>query len=757
MQVLLNNKQATFKHNSLSLSGETSMRTSGSITFLKTGDTDPKSGDRVDIFDGSGAKIFGGFVKKPKLTNNNGLVEIKTKLVDNTDIMNRRVVAETYTARADHDIIEDIHKRYLKDEGVKLGVISSDAHGSSRESKQVSTESEFRKGTLSSVEVSSEGVMTLENVSSKPPLTSTHENFEDRSLNFDLGLRGGWERTTLHPYSGSYCYKNDHISSSWDDEDERGNTDPNFKEESFTVTVGDGLKGKLSFRYWISSKDSHYFKLLIDSEEYLRVSGLDETWRLFETDLDPGDHDVKLLYEKMDGGSEGYDQAMIDELLFEEWEGLTYAPNGQRVEPKITSQNGSIKRVIIDYIGFTPPGTSVDFYYMLDGMSEWQPAGGNGVDRMFNGATGIDIKAELTTDDTTITPAVDEIRYKLETVAGTTIRRSVFNYVSAAQSLDDLAELSGATWWITPDKTLHYVDRSEFKAPWSITPDHMPTRDIEVETDLKEYRNRQYMRAGKDTTDIQTETMKGDGEKKTFNVGYGVAERPTVKVNGTSHSVGIRQVDENKHFYWAKNEKEITQDDTMSPLTSSDTLTIEYKGLYPIIVVAEDQQEVQDMQQRTGDTGLYENLVENQNIDDSDVALEFANSKLRKYARINKKVTFETIKKGLQPGQLLPISLPEYRLNDEFLIRSVEAKPFNDDFIVYAIEAVDGEDVGGWGNFFKWLARADQTYVIRENEVLIRVAHQEEGIGWTGTVGMTYNTCVFPSPTVYPAKDFYPC
>ncbi len=151
--------------------------------------------------------------------------------------------------------------------------------------------------------------------------------------------------------------------------------------------------------------------------------------------------------------------------------------------------------------------------------------------------------------------------------------------------------------------------------------------------------------------------------------------------------------------------------------------------------------------------------------------MEFANSKLIKYAKINTRIRFETIKKGLQAGQLLTINLPDYDINDEFLITSVQVKPFNDEYILYSIEAVDGDDVGGWENFFKQLAKASKTYVIRENEVLIRLATQSERFGFGEHQDYTIFVCKFPNngyvtfygaqpalvDALYPSYDFYPC
>ena len=748
MRVLVNGVETNhYDPNSIRISNGVGRRSTGSITFLRKDGFTIRSGERVDIYDDDGDHIFGGFAKRPRLRfiNTKGVAEIQVQLVDNTDILQRRIVAETYVDALDFEIIRDIHARYLAEEGIKLGVIVSNSSDVTTETNIETTKTDFTSGVLAGVEVDEGGTMTLENISDNPPLSRIVEDFADKTYNFDFD--GTWYRSSFKAYEGIYGFRSANI----DDREESITT--------FHVTVRDGAIGKLSFFYWVSSEpNGDFFKVYVNqTQEVLRTSGVDETWRYFSVQLPPGEHEIALIFKKDRSVSRGYDCAVIDKIVFEEWEGLVYPPQGERIAPKLTSTSDVIKTVRIEWDGETPEGTSVEFYYSLDNQETWELATDNIIRRSVNGAEGLDIKAVLKTIDTSKTPVVREIRYVLETTSGTTIRKAVFNYVTAAQAMDELCELSGATWWVTADKVLHYVSRDEFIAPWHITQDHAPIRSLEVETDLYEYRNRQYVRAGQDTTDLQVENMKGDGSSRTFTVGYKIAQRPVVKVNGVEQTVGIRQVDKNKAFYWARGEKEITQDERQTPLSSTDTLTVEYYGYYPIVVVSEDQNAIEAMMERTGDTGLYENIEEDTNIDSSELALELAIGKLKKYAKINTQVTFETIQKGLQAGQLIHIDLPNYDLSGDFLITSVETRCEARKVLFYTVTAVDGDDVGGWENFFKQLARSQKTYVIRENEVLIRLATQAEQFGLSEEMSYTNYACQVPSTNLYPSNTFYPC
>ena len=171
--------------------------------------------------------------------------------------------------------------------------------------------------------------------------------------------------------------------------------------------------------------------------------------------------------------------------------------------------------------------------------------------------------------------------------SGQTITKAVFNYIPVSQALDELSELSGFQWDITPAKALRYFDRSSYAAPWDVT-SASEIRKVKVRKDRSKYRNRQYLRAGQDISDSQIREFAGDGKTTTFTVDLPLAATPTVTVNGAAKTVGIRSVDAGKDWYWNKGDKTISQDTGGAVLISTDTLQIVFAGYYPIMVVSED-------------------------------------------------------------------------------------------------------------------------------------------------------------------------
>lgn len=311
--------------------------------------------------------------------------------------------------------------------------------------------------------------------------------------------------------------------------------------------------------------------------------------------------------------------------------------------------------------------------------------------------------------------------------AGPTITSAVFPYVMVSQALQELSELTGYSWYIDANKTLHFFERSTNAAPWGIGTTS-PIRKVKVRRTRAEYRNRQYVRAGQDISDARTENFKGDGAAKTFTVALPIALVPTVKVNGIAKTVGIQGVDTGKDWYWNKGEKQVVQDSAAVALAATDTLEVTYQGFFPIVAVSDDPAAIAERQGVEGGTGVYEAVDDAPNLDRLAAAVEKADGLLRRYARIGTTLEFETDRAGLKAGQILPVNLPEHALSGSFLIDRVTMTDYNQGAIRYVVHAVDGEAVGGWAQFFRRMVQTGRTFVIRENEILTRAVRLTDNL-----------------------------
>lgn len=302
---------------------------------------------------------------------------------------------------------------------------------------------------------------------------------------------------------------------------------------------------------------------------------------------------------------------------------------------------------------------------------------------------------------------------------GPMIAKAVFNYLEASQCLNELSSLTGFQWLVRPNKALDFFDRNTYAAPWTVNAES--AMKPVVSRDRRDYRNRQYIRAGRDISDVQTRNFKGDGASRVWTVDLPIAAAPTIKVNEVSQTVGIRGVETGFQFYWNKGDKSITQDEAETVLTSSDTLTIEYQGFYPILTVAEDPEAIDERVSVEGGSGLYEAIADKQEIDERDAAVEYSRGLLRAFARVRKTLVYETFENDLRPGMLQTVDLPELDFEGEGLISQIETWDVGG-LLRRRVTVLDGEDLGGWRAFYQALLNAKRTFTIRENEVLVRLA-----------------------------------
>jgi len=319
--------------------------------------------------------------------------------------------------------------------------------------------------------------------------------------------------------------------------------------------------------------------------------------------------------------------------------------------------------------------------------------------------------------------------------AGPVITKAVFNYLPASQAISELMETVGWSWYADPDKEIHCFPRETNPAPLSIENDSENYWDMTVERTRERYRNRQFLRAGQGVTLEQTERFYGDSKQQTFVLAYPVAQVPSITVAGQPQTVGIRGLDTGKDWYWQKGSNEVNQDQNGTPPAPSDEVVVTYRGLYPIIVQVDDPAGQDERSTAEGETGIYERVDEAPDLDDETAATERARGLLERYGIIPRVVTFSTRVKGVRAGQLISILQDCYGLSGEFLVEQVTMTcPTAAGGPEFRVRCLDGQGVGGWPEFFARMASQGKRFVIRENEVLIRVMRFAEPVACSETV-----------------------
>jgi hypothetical protein len=303
---------------------------------------------------------------------------------------------------------------------------------------------------------------------------------------------------------------------------------------------------------------------------------------------------------------------------------------------------------------------------------------------------------------------------------GPLIRKAVFNWQTITQSFNELAELSGMSWWVDAYRVLHFRERTSITAPAALSGANAGT--VRVRPDRQQYRNHQVLRAGAGLTDVRTETLRGDGTRKTFNVAFKIGTVPAITVNGAPQTVGIRQLDTGKQWYWNKGVTEINQDDAGTALATGDVLAVTYEGMFPIIISAARGHEIDARKAIEGGSGRYSAVEERANLETAVAATAAVEAILDRYGKIGRVLQCQTATTGFRPGQLVTCAFPDHGIVDEtFLIESVSGAnpPGLDEELWFDVRALSGDPYGGWQRYFRNLQRVGREFVINVNEVVV--------------------------------------
>jgi len=345
---------------------------------------------------------------------------------------------------------------------------------------------------------------------------------------------------------------------------------------------------------------------------------------------------------------------------------------------------------------------------------------------------------------------------------GATLVQAVFNYVRVTDAYDALAEKAGFIWFIDENKKLYFQARDTTPAPWTLTGDDVAKGSGILSGANPMYRNRQYIRGGKGTTVLQTETFSGDAQTVAFTVGYPIVKVPTVTVGVGIQSMGIKGIDVAMDCYWSKGDATIVFDVGSIPPAAANNIIVEYYGEYNLLGLAVDAPAIAVLKAIEGaGTGYVDDMADEPKLTDSDAVLDSGQAKLAKFAINAQRFNFSTTRTGLKPSQLLTVAYPSLGLAGDMLIESVVTRVYTGN-LSYDVVAIVGAEQKGWTEYFKSLSKIKQEVIdflnVGSEEILIILAGDEGHVLVASDISGTFITqCPFPAATLYPETTLYPC
>ena len=369
---------------------------------------------------------------------------------------------------------------------------------------------------------------------------------------------------------------------------------------------------------------------------------------------------------------------------------------------------------------------------------------------------------------------------------GPTVREVTFNYVTFAQAIADLAERAGFWWRISPELRLDFANPLALLAvlagseginagaedvlagaeagdgtPLDLTTVALADT-ISVQRHAHTYRNRQWVRGGRDRTTPQTEVQAGDGEQRAFVLGFPVASTPTIEVSRNSgsfvaESVGIGGIDTDTQWLWNEGSNSVSQATSGTVLAAADRVRVVYTGFFDVIVRVDDEPKRLARAGVEGGTGLIENVLVDSSSDSQSASLQLAGELLSYYGRDAVVIRFATESRAFQPGQRRAVALAEADVTAfDALVTTVEW------FTISArlrcvVTLVAGPLEGSWAQWLGALSRRiDRANDKRGREVEIITTLEQFDKDWTEAERPNIFVEFFPGAALFPGATPVP-
>lgn len=348
--------------------------------------------------------------------------------------------------------------------------------------------------------------------------------------------------------------------------------------------------------------------------------------------------------------------------------------------------------------------------------------------------------------------------------------------------LNELAGLSDSAWTITPDRKFVFLSKDRFPRPLEVLNRQTFRALGKLRETTKAYRLRtvEHLAGATDMTSSQTETFFYLPDMDTFTVGFPIAKKPTIKINGTdvtSH-VGVSGLDDSnphKYFFFSYESNVVYyrySGSGSAPLTEGDTVTITYRGVFPIRVVSRNEPKIAELANRYGTSGLIERVDQSNARTLADANRE-ADAYLLEYSEITHELTFRILTEDL--GRLgvtlsqfncmaqLEVFLPDFDIRGSYVITERTLTPAAADMTsgmaryrmlaTYILQ--DRDYLAGYGVVLSSMQSNIARLSVREDELAIQGLDFDERRNRTESTGFSDDIPLFPTFSYIQQWQYY--
>lgn len=307
--------------------------------------------------------------------------------------------------------------------------------------------------------------------------------------------------------------------------------------------------------------------------------------------------------------------------------------------------------------------------------------------------------------------------------------------------LDSLAKLTGLVWRVSPWKELFFHEREFVDSGKEYGVNNRKYDSSSIAEDGDDYGNAMLLKAGKQPTDLITgESEEGDGEKRTFEARYPLAEKPVIRVNGVTvdpANIGVRGVDAEKdddgnptnfEWFYKVDDTSITQSFEKTVVGDGIVVEWDYKGLFDVKIAQESESEQTRMSEVTGGSGEFWKVKDDRSIDGFEQATARAIALLDEIDTVKKVVKVSVWETGIEPGMTVQIDFPEHAIAGRFLVESVVVSQVGENVDVWRTQVELTDARRAVSHFDFWREQYKGEFTIRENERLQIIRQRSETI-----------------------------
>lgn len=258
---------------------------------------------------------------------------------------------------------------------------------------------------------------------------------------------------------------------------------------------------------------------------------------------------------------------------------------------------------------------------------------------------------------------------------GLTITRIAFDYITVAEAIQQIADASGYYWYVDYDKDLHFFAKTDKPASFQLDDDQDYYKELIINTDISQLRNRVYVKSSKYETSDFTEKFIADGVVEEWEITYepNPLPQPTAKLNDVAKTVGWDGVDNPAEYDFMLNATtKILTPGTSTTISADDEIIISYGADEPIMIKWDDEESIEAVKAIEGGDGIFEHCIVNNNIDSKDWAIDVAKADLLENANPVIQGTFITNQSDVRSGQIITLDSVKRGITEDFLIQQVE-------------------------------------------------------------------------------------